>query len=664
MAKPKKNDNSQSILEYAQNLVEFGKWGMKTNNVLQNRAKAKRYQRGDHPVKHRDSRLGNKVWNKFAQISRNRLAHIAAQKPKWRFNPVREEAIYMAEGFSNLLNDILWNKIKWEKKSKQSVIEARDTGTSHIKIFIRNDGFPDAIPLCANEIVVDPKAKKKEHLRFWAHIYPMTLKEIERKYGKMVEADADLERVVPSPNADRSYTELGQNKQPTATWKGASFKHGSGWMPDFIERATVYELWTVDDTMQNVPFDNKETIAEHNDLIKGINISVNNLENHPKHIKNHRDYILTLDVLKDKEIIEELERHIGFHERLPQKTRIRKYPFGRKIVFTANHILEDNKNPIAEEMEIGIDFRDLLIKWDYDPVDDEYWGKSGVADLFDPQDALNHRKNAITQMINRLNHGVKKIRENAYAQLKDNPEMFANLIASVLPVRNPDDVTIDYGPNFPSQIFDDLIHSDTFMDRLMDHTDITSGNFPKGSPAGVTVDTLLKEGLKPTNLVLSNYGEALKEMGRVLMILMVEFIPPHLKFRMIDKKRNWQFIKWEDAKQYAGYFDIDIDIDQMLATTRKERLEEAILLGKEGYYDRTAVLERVDDPDKFEIIQRMGEIPILSKEVEEQTKAANFWEGQFDNLAQNYNRLSIEIDKLKMVIKEFKGNGKPAKQNA
>jgi hypothetical protein len=457
---------------------------------------------------------------------------------------------------------------------------------------------------------------------------------------------------------------LGQNKQPTATWKGAKFKHGGGWLPDFIERSTVYELWTVDDTMQAVPFKDEEVIFEHENLLKGERISVHNLENHPKHIKGHREFLLGLDAQEDPDLVEELERHIGFHERLPQKTRIRKYPFGRKIVFVANEILEDEKNPIAENMEIGIDFRDLLIKWDFDPVDDEYWGKSGVADLFDPQDALNHRKNAITQMINRLNHGVKKIRENAYAQLKDNPEMFANLIAAVIPTRNPDDVTIDYGPNFPSQIFDDLIHSDTFMDRLMDHTDITSGNFPKGSPAGVTVDTLLKEGLKPTNLVLSNYGEALKEMGRVLMILMVEFIPPHLKFRMIDNKRNWEFIKWEVAKEYAGYFDIDIDIDSMLATTRKEKLEEALLLGKEGYYDRTAVLETLDDPNKYEVIKRMGEIPILSKEVEEQTKNATFWEGQFDNLAQNYNRLSIEMDKLKMIIKEHNSNGKPKKQNA
>jgi hypothetical protein len=47
----KNNPEAQKTLEYAQNLVEFGRWGMKVNNVLNVRAKAKRYQRGDHPVK-------------------------------------------------------------------------------------------------------------------------------------------------------------------------------------------------------------------------------------------------------------------------------------------------------------------------------------------------------------------------------------------------------------------------------------------------------------------------------------------------------------------------------------------------------------------------------------------------------------------------------------
>jgi hypothetical protein len=229
-------------------------------------------------------------------------------------------------------------------------------------------------------------------------------------------------------------------------------------------------------------------------------------------------------------------------------------------------------------------------------------------------------------------------------------------------VRNPDDVTIEYGPQFPSQIFDDMFHSDAFMDRLMDHTDITSGNFPKGSPAMGTVNTLLGEGLKPINLVLSNYIEALKEMARTFMVLMVEYIPPHLKFRMLDKKRNWEFIEWEKVKEYAGYFDIDIDVDAMLATTRQEKLDEALKLGQAGYYDRQAVLERLDDPDKYEILQRMGEVPILQRAAQEAEDKATRWEGNFDNLAQNYNRQSIEMDKLKMVIKELRGNGKLQKQ--
>lgn len=642
---PKSNDPT---LEHAQNLVEFGRWGMRTNGVLTVRARAKRYHRGMHPVKDRDSRLGNMVWNKFAQIARNRLAHIYAQRPKWRFNPIQEGSVFLAEGFSNILKDVVWNKIKWDKKAKQSIIEARDAGTSHIKIFIREDGFPDAVPLCANEIVVDPKAKKKEHLRFWCHIYPMGVKEIEMQYGKRVEADSDLERIIPNPTSDRSYIESGSNQMPTATWKGAKFKPGVDWMPDYIERATVYELWTMDDTIINIPYSAEETAVEHENLLRGVDISVHPMENHPNHIRDHEKFIATMDETRDADLILFLKEHIKYHMRFPQIKRRKKYPFGRKIVFTASTVLEDKANPIAEEMSIGIDFRDLLVKWDYDPVDDEYWGKSGVADLFDPQDAFNHRKNAITQMINRLNHGTKKVREGAYAQLRDNPEMFANLIGATVPVRNDTDLTIDYGPQFPSQIWDDLFHSDGFMDRVMDNTDITSGVFPKGSPPGVTVNQLLGESMKPINLVVSSYGEAMKEMARTLMVLMVEFVPPGLKFRMIDDKNNWQYIEWGKAKEYAGYFDIDVDLDDMLATTRQEKLDMALKLHEAGIYPRRTVLQRLDDPDKYEIMQTMDEISILKQAVESTQQDATFWKGQFDNLAQNYNRQSIELDKERM----------------
>ncbi|NBC24398.1 MAG: hypothetical protein GVX78_02135, partial [Bacteroidetes bacterium] len=188
-----KNDSKaageKQTVEFARQLFEFSQWGIKNNGVLNKRDRAKRYYRGDHHARGRDEHLGNYVFNKFAQIARNRTAHIIAKRPKWRFRPTQETAqsIYGAEAVHDILNNVIWEKMKWSQKGELSVNEARDSGTSHIKIFVRADGFPDAIPLTANEVIVDPKATKKEHLRFWGHVYPMSIKDIERRYGKRVE---------------------------------------------------------------------------------------------------------------------------------------------------------------------------------------------------------------------------------------------------------------------------------------------------------------------------------------------------------------------------------------------------------------------------------------------------------------------------------------------
>jgi len=439
---------------------------MKNCGVLEKRAKAKAYHRGDHPVKNRDPNPGTLVFNKFAQIGRNRTAHIITKKPKWRFLPKQEGAIYAAEAVSNILNDVIWEKIEWDKKSEADVNEARDAGTSHIKIFLCKDGFPDAIPLTAPEIIVDPKAKKKKHLRFWCHVYPMGIQAIEQIYGVKVASDEELESMrVKSHTADASYNKTDANTAPAVVFRNVKWK-ATGWMPDIIGRATVYELWLEDKTLEAISYRKEETIAEHENVLKGIAIEVHPMENHPNHIRDHEKFLATLDEKKDAASIILLADHIEEHLTFPQETKREKYPFGRKIVYTGKVLLEDKPNPIAAEMSVGIDFRDLLIKWDYDPVDDEYWGKSGMADAFDPQDVFNHRKNAITQGINRLNHGLKKINQRAAKGIKGNLMGFANWIGIGIPVTHPDDIVVDYGPQMPSQIFDDLIHSEQFIDEV------------------------------------------------------------------------------------------------------------------------------------------------------------------------------------------------------
>ena len=642
-----KSNKSEDVHRWALDLVEYGRWGIKHKGILEKRDRAKRYYRGEHPIKNRDPRSGRKVWNKFAQIARNRLSHIVAKRPKWKFKPKQEEALYGAEAINNILGDVLWEKIKWEKKGKQSVIEARDVGYSHVKIVVRSDGFPDAIPLKATEIIYDPQADHDaSSRRFWCHVYKMGVSEIKRKYNKDVSPDRELENLKSySHTLTSSYNKNDSNTAPISAWRNVKFREGQQWIPDFFGMATVYELWVDDPTLEPIPYNIEETKIEHTNLINGIEINVDPFENHPKHIKDHEKFLAQMDEVKDAIFIPFLTNHIKKHMIYEQRTHRDKYPSGRKIVFTKEVLLEDNPNPIAENMRpgCGINFNDLLLKWNYDE-DGSYEGRAGVADLFDPQDALNHRKNAIYQMINRLNHGVKTIIDRSYQGLRGNLKSMGNLIAAIIPVKQHDDFKIDYGPQFPSQIFDDLFHTDQSMDRYADYTDITSGIFPKGSPPGVTVNQLLTEGLKPINLVVSNYAQMLQEMARTMIVLMIEYVPDNIKFRIVDDKKKYQYVKWESLKEAAGLYDIFIDVESMYSTTRQQLLDEAARLYEIGVYDRQAVLEKIDDPDKWETLQRTSEIEMLKNAVEILQENNKELEGERKRLEQNIRALNLKGD--------------------
>ena len=52
----------------------------------------------------------------------------------------------------------------------------------------------------------------------------------------------------------------------------------------------------------------------------------------------------------------------------------------------------------------------------------------------------------------------------------------------------------------------------------------------------------------------------------------------------------------------------------MLSTSRQEKLDRALQLFDKTIYDRKAVLDKTDDPDKYEIEQRMSEIMLLQQE--------------------------------------------------
>jgi len=621
MAQIKTQSNAKDdAVRYAQALIDYGIKGIEHSGVIRRREKSINYRNGWHKIKIRPDRYGNQVWNKFGQIAHQRLAHILSKKPKWRFLPRQEGAIFSASALNDLVGNVMWDMINWDDKGEISINEAWNAGTSHIKVFVHTNGFPDAIPVSAKQILVDPDAKRAKDRTFWAHIYPMNVTDIEDQWKVKVSAEA----IVDDTNngvIQKSYEQSGDNKAPSEIFHGEQAKFVS----EAVGKALIYEVWSGDSTLEPIPFDNEKaylaglpsTLQEHQafaTLDERLMPQVSPDEHHPKHIKAHQEYLSLLDEELDEVQIIAVSEHIEEHQSYPQKEKRKKYPFGRKTMICQGRYLEDGPNPYAEVMDVPIDYNDLLLKWDYDVVDDSYWGKSGGKDLFDPQDAINHRKNAITQMINRMNYGVKTMLTRSFDALRGSLKKLNNLIGTILPVRGHDDFKIDYGPPFPPQIFQDEYHSEQFMDTVGHQTDILSGQLPKGSPPGVVVNQLTGLGMVSIDLIVTHYARMLEKLGRIISHLMIEFVPPKTMFRMLDDKNQWQFIEWDKIKEKFGKYDIHVDVDQMLSTSRQEKLDRALQLYQAGIYDRKAVLDKLDDPDKFEIDERMNEIMLLQQE--------------------------------------------------
>jgi len=618
------------VVAYALKLIDYGRKGMEHEGILRKRQKSINYRNGRHKIKLRPDRYGNQVWNKFGQIAHQRLAHILSKKPKWRFLPRQEGAIYTADALNDLVGGVMWDMINWDDKGEVSINEAWNAGSSHVKIFVHNNGFPDAIPVNANQIIIDPDAKRERDRRFWVHVYPMNVTDIEEEWKVKVSPEAIVDDI-DNGTVQKSYEQSGDNKAPSEIWRGELSKFAS----EAVGRSLVWEVWSGDATLEPIPFKDDEIIEEHLAFSVFEEVTVEPDEHHPKHIKQHEAYLASLNETDELQIIN-IANHLEEHRSYPQKEKRKKYPYGRKTMICQGKYLEDGPNPYAEVMDEPIGYNDLLLKWDYDIVDDSYWGKPGGHDLYDPQDAINHRKNAITQMINRMNYGIKTMLTRSFDALRGSLKKLTNLIGTTIPVKQHDDFKIDFGPPFPPQIFQDELHSEQFMDTVGHQTDILSGQLPKGSPPGVVVNQLTGLGMVSIDLIVTHYARMLQKLGRTISHLMIEFVKPQTMFRMLDDKGNWEFINWETVKEQFGKYDIHIDVDQMLSTSRQEKLDRASQLYQNGVYDRQAVLDKLDDPDKYEIIQRMSEILLLQQENEQLKQVNDKIINEYERLDQNY----------------------------
>jgi len=320
-------------------------------------------------------------------------------------------------------------------------------------------------------------------------------------------------------------------------------------------------------------------------------------------------------------------------------------------------LLEDNPiNSPYTKTEIPLHWKDMWIKWDVSKLSQSYWGKPLLKDMFDVQDAINHRKNSITHNIDMLNQGIKKLNVKAYGELKKQNMLgkLNNLIANVIPVYNKDDLDVDFGNAFPPQVFQDLYHDEQFADMNQGNNDVQAGRMPSASASGVTISQLLEEGSKRGNLIVKHYAFLLQKMARNAIVILKAVGSDYLVFGVINKDKVYENITWDQLKDGFNVEDIRIDIESFTGSSRQQKRQEAREDYRDGLVDREAAYEYSDDPNKWETLKRISEVEMLKQALEQQQEQTNMWKGQFQNISQNFIRQSISLEEEKQKNSEKK----------
>jgi len=652
MAKRKSNLKDPDV-ELVESLIAFGMKGKEDCGVITNYNRGIQYWRGNHKISENSAKTGNKVYNKFAEIIETRLSHLTDAKPKWLFRPQETNDIQIAHALNQIMGDVIWDYIDWDHgedgggKGEDAILQAAFAGSCHIKTVLDIDtGYPNFVVIPAGAIIVDPKAKKKKQLRYWIHLVPTSIKHIKRQYGVDVQPQADLERIYDHDRADFHRPQItGQLDSTNDTFPSLPYKiDGKGGQSDYsadqLGKAIIAECWMQDWTMEAIPYDAKETSDEHNAFKMAQPVFVTHDEHHPKHIAAHTTFMNKLDAVADAQLIQQLQEHIATHERFPQDTSRLKYPYGRVITVCQGKKLLDRPNPFGM---LGLGFRDVLIKFDYNKNPEAYWGKPLTIDLFDPQDDLNHRKNAITKNINLLNNGIRKIKWILYDKLgiKNNPRMLNNMPGNVVPfINSPEEFTTDFGKPMPNQVWVDLQWNERFMENQTNSEAVGSGRLPAAGTAGVTVETLLGEFKTILRKPLRHYAGALAEMGRNAVLIMSEFMDDNEKFMILGADQQaYEQINWGEIRDRARLMrNVRIDTANMLPTSRLETFRRTVELMQAGVPPEAAV-QLLDDPKTIQIMQTMSKINQLT--------------GMLEQMAQENKQLKEQVNTM---VNRMQGN--------
>lgn len=589
----------------------------RTDNAVNRAVRSERYYQGQHDIKKNREMAkvrGDKVYNVYGELFSKRLSRFIIRKPKFDFKPTvknGQEGVTpeVAQALDLMITDKAWSDMEMKSDgdfAEDEIIECMHAGSVVTRAIIDDETFmPELIHTKCEHLLYDPPAENLQQATYIGFMSRMPVDEIKQVFKKNVNADNGLLDMTDHFGETPISAKVNNNRIADV-WRAnqeSSFRRSFSLADEARPHATVIEIWKDDPEREPIPFEDQEIESEHMKLKAGVNVPVSKEQHHPKHIEAHEREMALLDPEADAEYLIALEGHIRQHEKLPDKikkaTTQLKYPEGRQIIFCNGVILKDEKFPFETY------WKNLVIKTDWEKNRSNFWGKGFGHDLFDRQDAINHRKNSITLNSNLVNVGIVKVKASVYKHIKK----WTNLIGKYVPVRHENDVTTDYGTPMPAQFFKEYYDDIQGMKDQSGETASLTGELPAPGTAHSTVKTLLEQGNQSTGLPMRHYIQSLQKKARALVHLLITFQPD---IEVIVNDRVWTPA---DLAQVKGIRDVEVGV-RVNTSTREQQVQESLLLYSQKLYDRQAALEHMEDPRIDSIMQRLDENAILKAQME------------------------------------------------
>jgi len=92
-----------------EDLIAYALIGLEDAGVVRKYNRGMKYWRGQHDITQRDKRLGNKQYNKFAEIVETRLSHLTDSRPKWLYRPQEQNDMFTTHALNQIMGDVIWD---------------------------------------------------------------------------------------------------------------------------------------------------------------------------------------------------------------------------------------------------------------------------------------------------------------------------------------------------------------------------------------------------------------------------------------------------------------------------------------------------------------------------------------------------------------------------